>query len=811
MRFPGFISPRSWSFETASFWSLLVTIIIAVIVLIPLASVPFLYTKVSVLAIGAIITLVFYILARLTIGNIVTPPLTLLGALWLVPLAYGVSTIFSSAPLSVSLFGSSFEADTLGFILLAGVLGTLSALTVRRIEQHRTFLKIGSWLLGFVLFSQIVILILGLFTSSVNPGASIVGSFADFSILVGLGVVTSIIALRFMNMSTRTRIMLNTMILVGLFFLILANTTLTWVLVGLTALGIFVESVMRQTSHVTDESFEIDSEDSVIAEEVSVLDNTNSRASIGMPLFVLAVSIFFLIGGSTIGGSTIASSLDSALHVNASLVRPSWQSTIQIGQHTYNNHAVFGSGPNTFGKQWLAYRNTSINTTPFWTTDFTTGIGFVPTSFVTTGIIGMVAWVLFIVLLLFFGMRALLVRNTEDSEMRAIAIVVFVGMTYMLFQLVFSVPGPVLIAIAFVFAGVFVSALRYFEPRGQRGIIFSQSPRIGFIIVFALTLLLLASVGTAYVVVERYIAQVDLVRAGNALSVGNLTEADSATSQSLLFVASDDAYRMEALIGINHIRKTVQNMKSKPTSATQQKLQAFVSKSVAAATFATRLNPYAYQNWYMLGNVYQTVVPLKVPDSYKKAQESYKKAESLNPTSPVIPFTLARLAIANKSYKEAEPLLKKAIALKPDYTQAIFLLSQLNVQLGKADEALKEAEAAAYFAPSNPYILFQVGVLREETGDYKGAIAALSQAVASNPSYANARYFLASAYAHQKEYGKALKQMHAIAKLSSANAKAVKHYINSLEAGNNPFAGVTSKKSAPSTSDLPALSQSTKK
>jgi tetratricopeptide (TPR) repeat protein len=148
---------------------------------------------------------------------------------------------------------------------------------------------------------------------------------------------------------------------------------------------------------------------------------------------------------------------------------------------------------------------------------------------------------------------------------------------------------------------------------------------------------------------------------------------------------------------------------------------------------------------------------------------------------------LAQLEIANKNGPAAEADLTQAITLKRDYTQAIFLLSQLEVQMGKAKEALQAAEAAAYFAPTDPTILFQVGLLRLGTGDTDGAIAALAAATRANPSYANAHFYLAVALSAKKDYTNAINELNAVGALSAENAAAVKAYITALAAGKNPF------------------------
>lgn len=772
-------NPRRFSFDTAAIWALIASGALAMIAFIPSQTIPFIYTKISVLAIGGLVALVFFILARLRRGNVIVPPLALLGALWIVPAAYLLSALFSGVNMSTAFFGTDLESDTLGFVVLMAALATLTALAFRRGPHYRSFFKWGAVTFGVVLVAQLGFIIVGKIAPSlVTPTVNLVGTFGDLGILIGLAITLTLLALRFLTITGRARIALYVGGGIGLAVLSLVNSQLVWGMIALVALGLFIESIMKKRPQGDDSDFD---GVAVVSGERDVDQGEGDGNALAAPLVTLLIALFFLIGGSTIGNALV-----SAFNANVVDVRPSWQSTFDIGSHTYASSPIFGSGPGTFGSQWLKFRDRSLNDTIFWNVDFTSGIGYLPTSFVTTGVVGVLAWLAFLGLFLFFGVRALLFRTPSDPFMRYVSLASFTGTLYVFVLSVLTVPGPIVLMVGFLLLGVFVSSLRYGRERREYGVIFARSPRIGFVIVFGLTLLLLASVVAAYVVVERYLGDLAYAQATVAYGKGNLPAATTAVNRSILFAPSERAYQLASAIGISRMRQIVADTTLAPADA-QQQFQAALTGGIQAGTTATRLWPKSYQNWVMLGNVYETVVPLNIEGAYENAKAAFTQAETLSPTNPTIPFILAQLEIAKNNGAAAEEDLVKAITLKHDYTQAIFLLSQLQAQEGKAKEALQAAEAAAYFAPNDPTVLFQVGILRSANGATDGAIQALSKAVQINPQYANAHFFLGVMYAIKGDLDKALTELNTVAAFSPENAKAVAADIATLQAGKNPF------------------------
>lgn len=764
------------SLETISVWALLATLVVSLFIFIPSSAVQLATTKTFVLAAGALITLAVYILARLGRGNIIFPPSLLIGALWLPAVAYALSTAFSGVSFNNALWGSALDSDTLGFILVAAFIGTLSALILRRSEHYLACLRTGALVFGVIAVLEAVIIVIGQFSpDTISPSFSILGSFEDIAFLLGLGVVGTLITFRFLELKQFAHRALVGAGVVALALIAIANSALVWTLIALVSFGLFVETIMKRGPKASDSDL-----DEIAVAVDAPQDMEEGNHSFVPSLVVFVISLFFLIGGTL--GSTFA----NALHINTLSVRPSWQSTFSVAEKVYADKMVFGSGPGTFGVEWLKYRDASLNSTVFWNIDFFSGIGFIPTSFVTTGLVGALAWVSFLVLFIVLGLRTLIRRAPEDAFVRYVAILSFIASLYLFAIAIFGLPSMTILALAFVFTGIFASTMRFALQSGQWGVIFSRNPRLGFVIVLSLMVVLFASVTVAYMLIGRYIATNKLASAATAFSAGDLDTASQSAKDALSFAQSAAAYQIEAGIANARIGQIMTSTTMTPESA-QQAFQTALSAGIASALAATRLSPSDYRNWIVLGNLYARAVPFGVSGAYESAASSYEKAKALNPTNPQILYIIAQLDIASKNIKSAKDNLKSAIALKQDYTVAIFLLSQLEVQDGNVKEALAAALAAAYFQPNDPNILFQIGVLSAAQNDLAGANQALSAAVNANPSFANARYFLSAVYAKQGDYAKALEQMQAISAMSEDNAKAVVTQLDELEKGKNPF------------------------
>ena len=128
-----------------------------------------------------------------------------------------------------------------------------------------------------------------------------------------------------------------------------------------------------------------------------------------LPLFITILSFLFIISQPLIG--SILASPD--VNINFIEVRPSWSSTFSVINSSIEENSILGSGPNTFIYNWLQFKPSDVNLTAFWASRFQNGVGLIPSFAVTTGILGIIAWIVFFVFFIKSGLKIFLVIYCE--------------------------------------------------------------------------------------------------------------------------------------------------------------------------------------------------------------------------------------------------------------------------------------------------------------------------------------------------------------------------------------------------------------
>ena len=773
---------RSFGLDRVAFIIFQITLFFAPIFFIPSISVPLQAGRATFLLYGIILSFIVWSVARLKDGVFEIPKVWVYASAGVLAVAYALLAIFS-ANHAVSYSGAGLELGTLAFFIPSLLLFALVPLVTRSSQQ--IFYSYSTLLVSFFLvalfhvirfFFGPDVLSFGLFTAATS---NILGKWNDLGIFFGLFTILSMITLERATLSRLFRVLVYVAFAVSLILVAIVNFAPVWIALAVISLVFFVYKL----------SFE------------------REGGSLGAripyhTLIVLILSVLFVFAGSKVG-SLIADSLGTT-QVE---VRPSWGATLQIAKESVKENPVFGVGPNRFSSQWLAHKPQGINSTLFWNVDFNYGIGFIPSFIATTGILGTLAVLLFIVLFLMLAVKALL-RPSASPFTRYLVLSSLFGSVYLWVFSVMYVPSAGLWLITLALSGLFVAALREDKVISYKTYSVLNRPAASFVSVLLIILALIASVSFAYFVTIKFLSSVYFQKGIIDINTtGKLDQGEANIVKAISLSPTDNYYQSLSELYLVRINQLFQDNKISQSDA-QVKFQNLLATAIQAAQAAVAYDPTNYQNYLTLGRVFEAVVPLNIEGAYDNAKKAYEEALKVNPESPEVYLVLARLEVAKKDNKAAKDYIAKALEKKNDYADAIFLLSQIQISENDVKNAINSVTAVATLSPNDPGIFFQLGLLYYSDKNYQNAVLALERAVALNPQYANAKYFLGLAYYQTGDKARALGQFKDIAVTNPDNEE-VKTIISTLEAGKPLFQTTTATPDKRST--LPVKETSTKK
>ncbi|TSC70209.1 MAG: Tfp pilus assembly protein PilF [Parcubacteria group bacterium Gr01-1014_46] len=761
-----------------SFWILLAVTALIPVFFLPISFISTQFGSSLLFSFGVIVSAVLYIISGIVNGSLDLPKPAkyILGFSALVPVVYFLSGIYLGFS-RMAFFGYTFDISTVGFIVLAFVyMFLVSVLFKDRKKILYSYYAFSLSALVFALFILVRIfsegeaLSFGLFTTST---ATMLGSWNNIAVLFGMTAILSLLTLEMVRVSKAVKALLYLGLLVSLFFMALVNFTLIWGTLAVCTFTFLLYGMFNSNMYL---SYGLSWKEKL------------SKVSF-LPLIVFVVALVFVFWG------TAGVYLAGKLNVSNIEVRPSLSTTLDIAKNTIKSKPLFGSGPNTFVTQWLTYKPSDIVSSVFWNTDFTNGIGLIPTFTVTTGILGLLSWLLFLGFYIYLGIKSIFVR-TEDLVARYLVNSSFFVSLFLWIIAFGYVPSTAVFVLTFFFTGLFFASIysASIVPVVNRQ--FNLNPRLGFVSSLIMVASLVAVVSLGYGLFKSSLSLWYYQKSSFALN----TNKDSKASEeymlkAIVAVPNDIYYRSLSEIQIFKLNEVLsQDPKIVKQEDIQKQFTDGLTNAITAAKTATERDDSNYLNWVSLGRVYDAVsIPqLNITGAYESAQLAYIEALKRNPKNPGMLMLLARLSVNRNDLKQAEAYAGQAIQIKNNYLDAYFLLSQIEVANGNISGAVRSVTAASVIDPTNPAIFFQLGLLKYNQGDFKGAIEALEKATTMTPDYANAKFFLGLSYEVTKEHEKALKQFEDLA-VSNPDSQEVKQILENLRAGKAIFTDATAK------------------
>lgn len=724
--------------------------------------------KASLASVGILIACLFFLYEVWREGRVVFPKHYLIVVAALLPVVYLLSAILAT-PTTLSLLGYNLEQGTFGFILLGSALLLLASVIFSdssRILQALTVFFVSFSIVALFAAAKIIVggdfLAVGQFFS--NMGNTL-GAWTDLAMAFGLLAVFSALTLGMLPLALSARVLLYIVFALSTVLLVVVNfsTAFALTLGAALLLWLYFAKIEKAFLHTKGEG--------------------GARGKTILPIILAVISLLFFIN-PTISESrgNLGNIVSRAFGVENTDVRPSLSATLGISKQVLSLSSLLGSGPNTFGQDWLIYKPANINATPFWSLAFPYGVGFLPTQIATTGILGSAFWLAFVVFLLALSIRAL-GHIPESRASRFTLVSTMLLSLFLWISTLFYTPSASILLLTFFFAGLFAAASRDIGAVSSKVIELGNTPQHRVAAALIIGALSLGSIWFLWLSGEKTVAAYHFQK---AVALSNtpdtaLTDIEVALTRAVQISPDDRSY--SALSRLNFsVAQTVANSETGTPEQNQAMFQQALSNSIQYARAAVAANPASYDNWIALGLIYSALVPkpLEVEGSYENAIHAFNEASKRNPNNPELPLLLAQLELSKENVAQARSHILSALALKNDYADAYLALAQLEIAQGNTTEAIASTEQLAILMPDNAGVFFEIGFLKYSNEDFDGAVESFRQALVLSSDYANAKYYLALSLQELGEIDEARMQLEELLVTNPDNAE-LKAALSGLE------------------------------
>ena len=721
--------------------ALFVTGLLALIAFVPNGAFSGGLIKGYVVIVGVSVAFVCWLIARLMEGAVRFPRSWTLLSLGVLCFVVFLSTLFSHAPY-LSLFGEQLDQGAFVPFIFMAIAVFLGAMLFQDKKDTAYFFSatfivyavLAVYQLAHLYFAQA--LSFGIFYSNVSTP---VGLWSDFAYLSGAMLIGAVIVHEFFQFPKTVRIVISSVGVLALFFVVLTNNLLVWMLVGLSLLFVLVYRLLF--SEQTD------------------------GTKFPLVSFILTVTaLFFSIANVSFGGK-----LASLLHASYLGVDPSLSATLRVGYESIKSHLVLGIGPNRFFHEWIAYRPLSVNSSMLWNSVFSYGSSFLLTIMTMTGLLGVLAGIFFVGSFFMEGWRNLF-RQSFHSERESIQPVVFITFVIALYffcVMLFSSPGIAITFSAFLFMGILIATLSEYALLAQTTIHFAHKKWVGIIaicfVVIGTAFALFGVIGATkrLVVTSHYAAGVRFANAGDA---GN---ADLQFTKALAVINLPSIERDRVRLAISAIQAEFAAIPKNATDLSQdakQVIQNAIKVGTNASLAAISLDSNDVQNYLAYGDFMHTLTPLKIQAAFDNSRDAYLKAINVAPNYPVSYLDLAQLYADSGDTKNATAYATQALAIKPNYTDVFYLEAQMALAQSDVDSAVAIMKKAIAVDAGNAQLYSKLGQIQYQANRFTDATASFGSATTLDANDTLSWYYLAQSFAKtgdQKDASMILTALHA--------------------------------------------------
>lgn len=457
-------------------------------------------------------------------------------------------------------------------------------------------------------------------------------------------------------------------------------------------------------------------------------------------------------------------------------IAPSYGLSGKVVWQVLQDKFAFGYGPENFSLAFDKYGAGALRNTTLSGVKFFDSTSSVLNMAVHNGIVGLAGLGFVLWLLgwsLFKAVRSRVTNfDPENIGVISAVIAVVVAMFFYPFNLVT------------VFTFYLLLALLVLAVWGNQKMIYNIEEKASLSLISSLGFIggLILSLVGLYFVSLNYIADVKYTK---ALGQTEASDALNYVVEAISWKENDDRfYRLSSQLALTLLSQELNTQAVEGDDQKNNRIQNYLSSSVALAQKATQVAPNEANNWSNLGNVYQNLMRL-VDGADALAETAYLKATELRQGDPAFHNRIGNMYLvksellrqlaagggasarqfnqqANAALLKAENAFKQAIETSSNFGLAIYNLGSVYERQGKLNEAIGQLEKIAPFNSNQPGLAFELGLLYYRADRKDKAFEQLQRAVVLSSDYANARWYLALIYEEREQLDQAIAQLERI-------------------------------------------------
>ena len=462
--------------------------------------------------------------------------------------------------------------------------------------------------------------------------------------------------------------------------------------------------------------------------------------------------------------------------------------SLEVAKKSLNNYLLLGSGPGTFSYSYYKFEPEQINNTEFWNVRFNSASSSFLDRLITTGILGLLAWIGMVGLFIYLAIKRFL--RIPDLINMILNLGIFSAWSVLTFGM-FLYPSNLSLEFLFWTLTACFIALNKKDVRKWK---FKSS--LLFKIFFIFLLFLVFSTKFLFGLGQKCAAEINYSKALKAIqnnedknSIEYINRAVKLTDGKQDNYLRDLAqlYLVEAL---NELKQEENNLDS---------VVQLIGRSINSIMIATKASTKNPANWTTAGFIYKQAASLDSA-AIDWAIGSYKEAIFFEPLNPFLYVELGEVYLIKadiekqnnntNQYKanlsEAQNYFQEAIKLKQDYITAHRQTAQVYWLQGESDKAIGMLENIKEVYPFDVDTIFQLGLIYYNENQLDKAKNEFEFLISLDENYSNAYYVLGLIYNKKGDKERAIENFIRVARLNPDNQE-IMNILENLKSDKPPL------------------------